>query len=117
MLFDFFCYVFFVYGISNMLVFSEGPMHIFDHYRNFMHKLPSNFGEGSECMICTPMQVGIMISVIDAFLLTDLNFTPCYSTSNSTDMWYIKMLIDGSIGSGASWFIHTIQEYFENDGE
>lgn len=103
------------YGISFALVYSIGPFYIFEKYRNLTKKLPSNLSDGYECMFCTPVQIGIILSLINMFILTDIYFTPMYILSHSTDFWYIKMLFDGAIGGASTYLINTIQEYFENN--
>lgn len=105
-----------VYGLSNCLVYAEGPFRIFEFYRYFMSKMPSNLGHGATCMICTPFQVGIILSLINIFLITDMDFTPMNTLScYSAEYWYIKIILDGAFGSGVTWLIHTFQECLENN--
>lgn len=101
------------YGLSNALVYADGPFYIFKKYRDFMHKMPSNIGEGTECMICTPFQVGIALSLLNGFVLNDTLLTPMYVLSSNTSFWFIKMLLDGAIASGGTWLLHTLQESLE----
>ena len=100
-----------VYGISNILVYAEGPFRIFEKYRSFMHRLPSNIGDGAECMICTPTQVGIVLSLMDIFSKGVL-FTPG-NIIFGADHWFFAILIDGAFASGTTWIIHTFQESLE----
>lgn len=99
------------YGISNILVHSSGPFRIFEYYRDYMHTLPSNLGEGSECMICTPTQVGIILSLVNNLIYTSIAFTPMMLLGS--DCWYMNLILDGGIASGSVWVLHTIQEHFE----
>ena len=94
-----------------MLVYAEGPFHLFDFYRHIMHKMPSNIGHGSECMICTPTWVGILLSIV-------FDNTPSSLVINDNGEWYmliVTLLVDGCIASGGTWLLHTLQEYFENN--
>ena len=107
-------FIFVVYGISNMLVYAAGPFNIFEKYRDFMHTMPSNLGEGSECMICTPTQVGIVLSVIDV-LLWQFNFTPGnLLIGEYAEFWLLAIALDGALASGTTWLIHTVQEAVES---
>lgn len=103
------------YGLSFALVYSVGPFHIFENFRKITKKLPSNLGESYECMFCTPTQIGIVLSLLNMFILTDVYITPMYILSHSTDFWLIKIFLDGFIGGAITYLIHTIQEYFENN--
>lgn len=106
-------YTFFAYGISNILVHSTGPFHIFEKYRDLMEQLPFDLGEGSKCMICTPTQIGILFSVLNMFLFPEIKVTPFYYLFNNTEYWYIIMIMDGCFTSGVVWLLHTLQEYIE----
>lgn len=112
-------YILCAYGISNILVFADGPFRIFERYREWTETLPSNIGEGSRCMICTPCQVGIALSIID-LLLTSVSFTPFNVLFHNPSLWYLIIPLDGAITSGSVWLIHTLQEALEglvNDEE
>lgn len=113
-----FIFIIMVYGLSNMMVYSEGPFHLFDFYRKVMSKMPSNLGEGANCMICTPCQVGIVLSLLNLFLFPSITFTPCNMIMHNeySNLWFIIAIMDGAIGSGSTWLIHTIQEWFEHNG-
>lgn len=102
-----------LYGLSNMLVHSSGPFRIFEHYRTLLSHFPSNIGEGAKCMICTPCQMGILFSLLDIFLLTNISFTPFNVIYGDYLEWYYKIILDGCITSGVVWLIHTIQEMWE----
>ena len=102
-----------IYGASNMLVHSAGPLHIFEHYRSFMHKLPSNIGEGSECMICTPCQLSIIFSIVNVLLVPNITITPSYYLINDLNYWWVIIPMDGALGSGCAWVLHNIEEWFE----
>lgn len=107
------CFILAVYGISNMLVYAEGPFHIFDKYRKFMKTLPSNLGDSTECMICTPTIVGIVISLIDLILVPNVSFTPMSIIMGHWYYFWLIVPLDGAIGSAGSWLIDTIQTYIE----
>ena len=102
-----------VYGISNMLVYASGPFRMFEKYRDFMDTMPSNIGEGAHCMICTPTQVAIVLSLIDVFTY-GVTFTPGnLITDDNSSLWLLALIIDGGLGSGIAWLLHTAQEALE----
>lgn len=111
-------YVFTCYGISNMVVYSDGPFNVFSNFRKLMFKINNNLGELFSCMMCFPMWVGIIFSLIDIFLFTSFNLTPfniiLHNQASGVCIYFFVVLMDGAFASGMTWLIHTIQEYFEN---
>ncbi len=106
------------YGFSNMIVYSNGPFHIFEKWRDFTNRLNENIGELFNCMMCFPMWVGFALSILDIFVLKNIYFTPMNMVLNVTNVdtvtYVISIFLDGCFASGMTWLIHTIQEYFEN---
>ena len=111
----FIIYILCSYGISNIIVYSSGPFEIFTRFRDYMDRMPSNFGELFRCMICFPTWVGIFMSLIDMFLIKDISFTPFNILfNNNIDLWYFIIAFDAAITSGTVWILNTIQEYLES---
>lgn len=98
------------YGMSNMIVFSNGPFHIFQKLRNFAEKISSQLGELFSCMICYPTWNGMILSAIS--LILGVYFTPFTLIFNGNYV-LLTLLLDGCLGSGSTWLIHNIEEYFE----
>ena len=103
-----------VYGFSNAVVFSDGPFFIFKKFRDFVGKFPSNLPHGVECMICFPFQFSLLLSVINILLFPQIHFTPIYSLFDDASLWWMIIPLDGAVGSGSAWIIHTIQECLES---
>jgi len=96
-----------------MLVYASGPFRLFEKYRDFMDTMPSNIGEGAHCMICTPTQVAIVLSLVDVFIY-GVAFTPGnLVTYGDSSLWFLAIIIDGGLGSGVAWLLHTAQEALE----
>lgn len=108
------CFILLVYGISNILVFSDGPWRIFEKYRQYMSKLPSNLGEGATCMICTPTVVGAILGLIDVFLVPSEAFTPFCCIIDHWYYFWLTVPLNGALGSGSTWLLHTLQEKLES---
>lgn len=124
-LLTFLTFVFATYGLSNMVVYSNGPFGVFRRWRTFSNKISEGFGELFSCMICFPTWAGIILSAINLFLIEDtILFTPMNALMGESvfnyigvTFWvlsFIIILVDGLIGSGTTWLIHNIEEWFEN---
>ena len=107
--------IFVIYGLTNAIIYTDGPLNIFTYFRNIMNKLPKNLGHAYECSICFPFQLGMLCSVINALLFPNVVFTPMYNILHNTDYWYVYMFLDGAFFSGINWLIHTFQEMMENN--
>lgn len=116
-LFYFFIFIFTVYGLSNMIVYSNGPFNIFSGFRSLMNKVNPNLGELFSCMMCFPFWGGVMVSAIDMYLMKSTVISPfniiLMMEPSSLAINMIILLMDGMIASGCVWIIHNIEEYFE----
>lgn len=113
-------YILVCYGASNMVVFSNGPLHVFDKIRKLTNKTHPMLGEIFSCMMCFPTWVGMILSAIDYFLLPNFVITPFnLILTGITGFWGIAFLIlmDGILASGATWFIHNVEEWFESNSK
>ena len=109
-----FCYCIAVYGMSNIVVFGSGPFKIFEHLRNITSNINEHLGQLFSCMMCFPANLGILLSLINWFLIP-IAFTPFNIIFGSAvGLWWLAMIFDAAFTSGIVWLIHYIQEYFEN---
>jgi hypothetical protein len=112
-----FTFIFICYGISNIVVFSTGPWHMFEKWRALSTRISPSFGEMFQCMMCFPFWAGVILSAINLFLFNDLIFTPCnllfYGVQTTIWNSLLIMLLDGAISSGTVWILHNIEESFE----
>lgn len=105
------------YGISNMVVYANGPFNLFTKLRENANKyLPSNLGELFECMICFPTWVGIGLSVLNILVFPEITFTPFNLIFQDINYWYVIIPFDAFFTSGTIWLIHTFQEMMERIG-
>lgn len=105
-----FVFIILNYGMSNMIVFSNGPFHIFEKLRTCANNMSEQLGELFSCMICYPTWNGIILSVVS--LVIGVYFTPFTILFNGNYV-ILTILFDGCFGSGSTWLIHNIEEYFE----
>lgn len=108
-----FLYAIMTYGICNIVVYGSGPFRIFEHIRNISDSINEHFGQMFSCMMCLPTNLGILLSVLNWFLIP-VAFTPFNILFAGTSLWWVAMIFDGAFTSGIVWLINTIQEYFEN---
>ena len=110
-------YCFTIYGFSNMMAFSSGPFKIFENIRKWAFNLSEHFGSLFSCMICLPANLGWIFSLLDWFILNNINITPFNIILYGTNLWWLALILDCCFTSGIVWIIHNIETYFENLGE
>ena len=109
------CYSIMAYGICNIIVFGSGPFRIFEKLRYWSDYIDEHFGQLFSCMMCLPTNLGIVLSIINWFLIP-IAFTPFnIMFSSVTSLWWLAAICDGAFTSGIVWLIHHIEEYFENN--
>ena len=107
-------YILVSYGICNIIAFGSGPFDIFDKLRSWAFGVSDNLGQLFTCMMCLPANFGMMMSVVNWFLIP-IAFTPFNIIfAGLTNFWWVAMLMDCAFTSASVWLIHTLQEYFEN---
>lgn len=113
------CFILLCYGLSNMVVYSNGPWHIFSKWRDFTNSISENLGELFSCMMCFPLYAGVLISLLNVLFFKDISFTPMnyILTTGGIFVQIITVIFDGIIASGTTWILHNIEEFFENNGE
>lgn len=106
------------YGLSNIIVYSNGPFDMFLKWREFTEKIHPKIGELFSCMMCLPFWVGVLFSAIDLFFITGAIFTPfnvlLYLQASNLLKTLIILIMDGLVSSGSVWVLHNIEEYYEN---
>jgi len=108
-----FIYSVFLYGISWMFVFADGPFYIFTGIRNIANSISEHFGKLFSCMVCFPSNLSWVMSLIDWFLIPQVAFTPFNILFAGTGLWWVAMLMDIGFGAGIVWAIHNVVELFE----
>lgn len=109
-----FCWIFAAYGACYIIIFGEGPFHIFERLREFMRGLGEGWGTLFSCMLCLPANFGLFGSLIDWFLLP-VAFTPFNILfSGFPCMWWAAALLDATFTSGCVWIIHHVFLLIDN---
>lgn len=110
-------YILFAYGAANMVVYANGPFGVFDKWRSFSHSLNESFGELFTCMMCLSTWIGMVFSVINAYIVPSIAFTPfniVFGTGSAHLL--IKVIMDMGMTSGAVWLLHNLEEAMERHG-
>lgn len=110
-------YIFCAYGLSEMMVFSNGPFGMFSGIRSVASRISSGLGELFSCMICLPTWVGITFSAINVIFMPIVPFTPAniiLGVGGGFWMVLFKIILDGLFTSGTTWILYQIESYVEN---
>ena len=105
-----------VYGICNIIVFANGPFHIFIKMHDYFKEHHPMLEEVTSCMICLPTWVGMFLSAVNLIFFPYLPFTPMNIVLYGGNIWLISIFFDGLIASGGNWLLHTFQEMMERIG-
>ncbi len=104
-----------VYGICNIIVFANGPFHVFSKMHEYFKANHPVLEELTSCMICLPTWVGMFISVVNLLFFPLFTLSPMNYIIADKALWPIIIFFDGLIASGGNWLIHTIQESLEKE--
>lgn len=112
-----FCWIVAAYGTCNIMIFGEGPFHIFEKLRDFTKGLGKNWETLFSCMMCLPANFGIFGSLINWFLLP-IPFTPFNILfAGIPGMWWAAALMDAALTSGCVWIIHHMVLLIDNKSD
>lgn len=106
-------YFILAYGICNMIIFANGPFHVFRKMHVYFKANHPMLDEMTTCMICFPTWVGFFLSAVNIVLFPQIAFTPMNMVIPDNILWPIIIMFDGLLTSGGCWLIHTFQELME----
>lgn len=112
----FLSYIFLSYGLSNIVVYSNGPFHIFEKWRNLSHNINEQFGELFTCMMCFSTWVGLALSLVNGLLLSSVAFTPFNIILGTVAPFWFIMILDMGFTSAVVWLLHQLEEMMERIG-
>ncbi len=112
----FLSYIFLSYGLSNIVVYSNGPFHIFEKWRNLSHNINEQFGELFTCMMCFSTWVGLALSLVNSLLLSSVAFTPFNIILGTVAPFWFIMILDMGFTSAVVWLLHQLEEMMERIG-
>jgi tryptophan-rich sensory protein len=109
-------YILLSYGLSNLIVYANGPFHVFEKWREISHNIGEQFGELFTCMMCFSTWVGLALSLVNSLLLPAVAFTPFNIILGSVAPFWFIMILDMGFTSAVVWLIHQLEEMMERTG-
>ena len=110
------CYFIFAYGISIVVTQGVGPFNILVKWRAFADWVGPNFGMLFSCMMCFPTNVGIVMSLLNWFLIPAC-FTPFNLVfADFHNVWWMSIvaaLMDGFATAAVCYTVHNINDYID----
>lgn len=114
-LFIFFVFAFICYSGTQMLVYLNGPFHIFEKFRQIMQDTNDQLGELVSCEACTSTWMGFFISAINLIIIPSIAFTPFNIILGGHGLWWLIIFLDGMFGSGVAWLLFRLEDYLTNN--
>ena len=112
----FLSYILLSYGLSNLVVYANGPFHVFERWREISHNIGEQFGELFTCMMCFSTWVGLALSLVNSLLLPAVAFTPFNIILGSVAPFWFIMILDMGFTSAVVWLLHQLEEMMERTG-
>ena len=109
-------YFLLAYGVCNIIIFANGPFHIFTKMHDYFKENYPMLEEMFSCFICLPTWVGFFMSTVNLVLFPTVPFTPMNMVLLDKALWPVILFFDGIVTSGACWLIHSLQEMMERIG-
>lgn len=116
----FFAYIFFAYGLTEIMIYGRGPFGICEKIRKWAAGISDGVGQLFGCPMCFSTWVGIVFSTIDVVLLKNASFTPFSVVFAGFGGFWIGLLtivLDMFFTSGIVWFLTRIEEWMEKPQE
>lgn len=113
MVLNIFIYAIAVYGLTNMVVNSNGPLYLFKFIRQITKSISPMLGELFSCMMCLSTWIGLAFSLIDFYLVKDFAFTPFQMRYPTSEDILTIALMEMFFASGITWLIHNVEEMCE----
>ena len=110
------CYILMTYGFSVIVTQSIGPFNIFFRLRLWAEGIGDNFGYLFKCMLCFPTNLGIVLSLLNWFLLPSLGLTPFTIIFSDYHEWYMcfpAALFDGCLTGGICRTLWNIDDFID----
>ena len=111
------CYILMTYGFSIIVTQGIGPFNVFFRLRLWAEEISDNFGMLFKCMLCFPTNLGIVLSLLNWFLLPNFGITPFNVIFDGMYWpWYmcfVAALFDGCFTGGVCSFLWNIDDFID----
>ena len=105
------------YGFSVIVTQGIGPFNVFFRVRLWAEEISDNFGMLFKCMLCFPTNLGIVLSLLNWFLLPNFGITPFNVIFDGIywpwHMCFVAALFDGCLTGGVCSFLWNIDDYID----
>ena len=112
----FFAYIFFAYGLTEIMVYGRGPFGICEHIRRLAARISDGMGQLFGCPLCFSTWVGLITSIVDVTCFKSVAFTPFSVIMAGIGGFWIGLLtvvLDMFFTAGIVWFLTRIEEWLE----
>lgn len=109
-----FIYSIAVFGLTEMLVFFDGPFDLIAKFRDIATELSEKFGALFNCIFCTSTWIGIIFSIVD-LCVKDCQFTPFNLALNNDSLWFLIIPLDLMYACGIEYLLHSLREMIGGD--
>lgn len=116
-IFIFLVFSFICYSATQMIVYLNGPFHIFEKFRQFLQNTNDQLGELVSCEACTSTWMGFFISALNLIIIPTIAFTPFNLILGGYGLWWLIIFLDGMFGSGISWLLFRLEDYLTNNAK
>ena len=116
-IFIFLVFSFICYSATQMIVYLNGPFHIFEKFRLFLQNTNDQLGELVSCEACTSTWMGFFISALNLIIIPTIAFTPFNLILGGHGLWWLIIFLDGMFGSGISWLLFRVEDYLTNNAQ
>lgn len=115
-----FAYIFFAYGLTEIMVYGRGPFGLCEKIRNLAAKVSDGLAQLFSCPMCFSTWVGLGTSLLDVLLVKNAAFTPFSVIFMGIGGFWIGLLtvvLDMFFTSGIVWFLSRVEEWLEKPQE
>lgn len=117
MILKIFLFIFFAYGLTFGLVYSDGLFHVFSLIRSFADKYSKQLSELLQCTFCTPCQIGLWASLFNILVLPSIPFTPAFLILNNINLWWMIIPFDCFFTGSVVHLIDAVETLITNKSE
>lgn len=107
-----FAYILCSFGLTELLVYYDGFLHIFEYIREIASKIHPHIGELFTCVVCCSSWVGILLSALNFFFIP-IDFTPFNIIMGDTGMWWFIIPLDMALTAGTTMILNHIDELID----
>ncbi|MCD8207753.1 MAG: hypothetical protein LUD72_07440 [Bacteroidales bacterium] len=110
----FLAYILATFGLTELVIFFDGPLNILSGFRKAMNYFSPSLGKLVGCPACFSTWVGIILSTVNYLFIT-VPFTPFNLVFRGTNYWWLIVPLDCFLTAGTTWTLYQLDEYLEKN--